>query len=154
MAVSYCSASFKPSPSKDYLKKKKKRILCSRRGKKDQEKMRIWWQRSPGNINISVSALETKQLWRIPLNIISASAWASVPPWCFLLICAFCQQLNWILKWSLLKLPLVTAINYSSLSAWQLPEMLIVGFNLLLLPSKIACKWEEIFLFFRHILSD
>lgn len=93
---------------------------------------------------------------QIPLDSLSGSAWASGPPWCFLLICAFCKQLKWIFKWSLLKRPLFTEIRYSRLSAWQLPEMLNVGSNLPLLPAKIACKWDTIFLFLteRSSLSD
>lgn len=60
---------------------------------------------------------------------------------------------SWILKCFRLKLPLFAAISYSRLSAWQLPETLVVGSNLPLLPSKIVCKWDKIFFFFWHLLE-
>lgn len=98
-------------------------------------------QRRPGVLNFrQVSALDTKQLRWIPRNIISVS---------------FVHSVNcWILKWFLLKLPLFAAISYSRLSTWQLPETLIVESNLPLHPSKIVCKWDEIFHFFWHLWRD
>lgn len=134
---------------------KRERIMCSRRvrGKKDEEKRRIWWQRSP---NSERSRCPQLQAGFGPGNKATLPN-SSEYRFCLHLHASvsFLHSVNsWILKCFRLKLPLFAAISYSRLSAWQLPETLVVGSSLPLQPSKIVGKWDKISLFSWHLWSD